>query len=80
MHTVLNPKASGKIHLEKIYISANIIGINLQTVRSQIRLFLKEQPNTDPKRSTEMTWTTQQTQKADDLVMSDTPRVKGFIR
>ena len=35
------------------HISANIIGIYLQTFRSQIRLLLKEQPNTDPQRSTE---------------------------
>ena len=35
------------------HISANIIGIYLQTMRSQMRLLLKEQPNTDPQRSTE---------------------------
>ena len=59
------------------HISANIIGIYLQTLRSQIRLLLKEQPNTDPQRSTENGKETQQTQKADDLVVSGAPKVKS---
>ena len=61
------------------HVFANI-GVYLQTMRRQIRLLIKEQPNTDPQRSTEMAMTTQQTQKTDDLVVPDAPRVKGFIR
>ena len=38
-----------------------------------------QQPNAGPQRSTEMAMTTQQTQKTDDLNVSDAPRVKGFI-
>ena len=87
MHTVRKPKASEKKIIWKrpppIRLShtfANIIGIYLQTRRSQIILLLREQPNTDPQRSTEMAMTTQQTQKSDDLIVSDAPRFKGFIR
>ena len=53
MHTVRNPKASEKKSIWKrplpirlSHIFANIIGIYLQTMRSQTRLLVKEQPNT----------------------------------
>ena len=80
------PKRQKEKHVERpppirlSHIFANIICIYLQTVRSQIRLLLREQPNTGPQRSTEMAMTTQQTQRSDDLNVPDAPRVKGFIR
>ena len=78
MHTVRNPKASEKniwkrpppIRLSHIF--ANIIGIYLQTMRSQIRLLLgRGEPSTVPQRSTEMAMVTWQTQKSDDFIVSD---------
>ena len=88
MHTVRDPKASerkacGKdleLPIRLSHIFANIIGIYLKTMRSQIRLLLREQPIAGPQRSTEMAMTTQQTQKTVDLNVSDAPRVKDFIR
>ena len=76
------PKRQKEKHVEKrpppirlSHISANIIGIYLQTMRSQIRLLLREQPDAGPQCTTEMAMTTQQTQKTDDLNVSDVPRV-----
>ena len=81
---ISKPQVSGKMHLYKTsahtsaaYISTSIIGIYLQTMRSQIRLFLKEQLNTDPQRSTENGKDNTADVKADDLVVSDAPKVES---
>ena len=84
---LIYPKASEKKGMWKrpppirlSHIFTNIIGIYLQTMRIQIRLPLREQPNTGPRRSTEMAMTTQQTQKSDDLNVSDAQRVSYGIK
>ena len=61
-------KACGKdlgLYVCRIYL-LTLIGIYLQTMR--------------PQRSTEMAMTTQQTQKSDDLIVSDVQRVSYGIK